>query len=252
MGKLRLLPELEPFINRPFSEKLVQTQGVIARNLRLMGKDCVSTFSGGKDSLLVTWMVTRHYPDIPVIFNNTGVEYPETLQYVKEMTAQLKLNLITTTPPGKTFWDCVDQWGFPQGKRTKNGKPGNRNCCYWLKDKPMDFILDCLGSDGYFTGVTAVENRTRMFNARDKGTCYRVKKGYQKVHPILYWTPEEVREYLAEIGLPLNPVYARGADRVGCSTCTAFIDWEKQLSAVNPKLYRLIKSRKEELEQVES
>jgi 3'-phosphoadenosine 5'-phosphosulfate sulfotransferase (PAPS reductase)/FAD synthetase len=43
---------------------------------------------------------------------------------------------------------------------------------------------------------------------------------------------------------PINPLYARGADRVGCSTCTAFIDWEKQLGLLNPKLYTLVKERR--------
>ena len=241
MRKLRLLPELEPLVNMPFPGKLAITGVIIQRNLRELGKDCVVTFSGGKDSQLVTWLVTKHNPDIPVVFNNTGVEYPETVDFVRSFARTWHLNLIEVSPD-ITFWECVRRWGFPVGKRPHNGQPSSRKCCYWLKDKPMSFILRCLGSKGYFTGVTAVENRTRMFVARDKGTCYQVD-GIRKVHPILYWTPEEVRSFLTDNGLDMNPVYARGADRVGCSTCTAFIDWEKQLSAVNPKLYRLVKSR---------
>jgi len=240
---IRLLPELEPLVNRPFSEKWLQTQSIIARNLMLMGKNCAATFSGGKDSLIEVRLITRLYPDIPVVFNNTGVEYPETVEFVHEVASMWNLNLVETKPE-ITFWDCVDKWGFPVGKRPKKGIPSSKKCCYHLKDKPMSFILKCLGSKGYFTGVTAVENRTRMFNARDKGTCYQVKN-VRKVHPILYWTPDDVWSFLDDNKLPVNPVYFRGAERVGCSTCTAFMDWKKQLSAVNPKLYKLVKLRKD-------
>ena len=245
---LRLLPELEPFVNMPFPDKYAITEVLIQRNLREMGKDCAVAFSGGKDSLVALRLVVQHYPNIPVVFNNTGVEYPETLRFVHETANAWNLNLIETKPE-MTFWECVDQWGFPVGKRPKKGQPSSKKCCYHLKDKPMAFILKCLGSKGYFTGVTAVENRTRMFNARDKGTCYQVK-GIRKVHPILYWTVDEVWAYLKENRINANLVYSKGADRVGCSTCTAFMDWEKQLSTVNPKLYRLIKSRKDALERV--
>jgi len=244
--KLRLLPELEPLVGMSFPDKRAVTEVIIQRNLREMGKNCAIAFSGGKDSLVVLFMVIQHCPDIPVVFNNTGVEYPETVRFVHETAQAWNLNLIETRPE-MTFWDCVNKWGFPVGKRPKRGQPSSKKCCYHLKDKPMSFILKCLGSEGYFTGVTAMENRTRMFNARDKGTCYQVN-GVRKVHPILYWTEDEVWSYLAENRIDANPVYYRGANRVGCSTCTAFMDWEKQMSIVNPKLYQLVKSRKDALE----
>jgi 3'-phosphoadenosine 5'-phosphosulfate sulfotransferase (PAPS reductase)/FAD synthetase len=232
----------------PFPDKLALTQVIIERNLREMGRDCAVAFSGGKDSTLVTWLVIQLYPDIPVVFNDTGVEYPETVRFVHTTAKAWNLNLIETRPE-RTFWQCVDKWGWPADKRAKvsEGKNTGKKCCYWLKEKPMKLALRSLKAKGYFTGVTAVENRTRMFVARDKGTCYQTD-GFRKVHPILYWTPAEVRGYLRECGLAMNPVYERGADRVGCSVCTAFLSWETQLSAVNPKLYALVKARKNALE----
>ncbi len=238
---IRLLPELKPFIEQSLESKVLFTQGIVAHNLLLMKDKCAVAFSGGKDSLLVLYFVWNLVPDIPVVFNNTGVEYPETVQFVHSLAERWHLNLIETKPE-RTFWDCVDLWGFPVGKRPKKGKPSSRKCCYWLKDKPMLLALRKLGCEGYFTGMTAVENRTRMFTARDKGTCY-VTEGFRKVHPILYWTPDDVWNYLKEKQIEANPVYQMGADRVGCSTCTAFLDWEKQLSTVNHHLYQLVKQK---------
>lgn len=235
MSRLVLIPEVANRVSVPLEDKVLATLGIISRNLaELRGRMCC-TLSGGKDSTLVTWFVTRIMPDIPVVFNDTGVEYPETVAFVHWLAARWSLNLVETKPE-MTFWECVDKFGFPARKRR------SRRCCYYLKDKPMTRAVEQLGAVGYFTGVTAVENRTRMFNARDKGTCYWVK-GVKKVHPILWWTPDEVIRFSENSGVPLNPIYARGADRIGCSTCTAFVDWEKQLSTVNPKLYRLVKNR---------
>lgn len=238
---IRLLDELKPLVEMPFVDKYAITQTIIERNLRDLGQSCAIAFSGGKDSLVVVWLVIQLRSNIPVVFNNTGVEYPETVRFVHETAQAWNLNLIEVKPE-ITFWDCVERWGFPVGKRPKNRQKSSRRCCYWLKDKPMSEFLKLTHITGYFDGVTAVENRTRMFNARDKGTCYDVK-GIHKVHPILYWTPDEVWAYLKENRINANPMYFKGADRVGCSTCTAFIDWETQMSTVNPKLYRLVKQR---------
>jgi 3'-phosphoadenosine 5'-phosphosulfate sulfotransferase (PAPS reductase)/FAD synthetase len=109
---IRLLPELEPLINRPFTEKWLESTGLVAHNLMELGKNCAVAFSGGKDSTIAVWLATRFYPDIPVVFNNTGVEYPETIQFVHKLANNWNLNLIETKPE-MTFWDCVDKWGFP-------------------------------------------------------------------------------------------------------------------------------------------
>ena len=45
--------------------------------------------------------------------------------------------------------------------------------------------------------------------------------------------------------IPNNPLYAKGIDRIGCMPCTAFVAWESQLQKFNPKLYRIIKLRKD-------
>lgn len=247
-GKMiRIIPQLKPFIDVPLAEKLPISKIVVERNLREMGKNCVATFSGGKDSLVELHLIIDKYPDIPVVFNNTGVEYPETIKYVRELTALWKLNLIETKPE-KTFWECAKIYGFPKTKSNRTDHKSSR-CCYWLKEKPMAIIMKSLKAKGYFTGVTAVENRNRQIRAITHGTCYKMKgTGEIKVHPILYWTAEDVWEYIKENNLPYNPMYdhpSKTVDRVGCSTCTAFKGWENQLSATNPKLYQLIKTRKD-------
>jgi len=238
---MNLIKELVPLINRPFNEKLLEAQGIIAHNMGRFRGQVVCTFSGGKDSLVETFLANAITPGVPVIFNNTGVEYPETVPYIKEIAERLNLNLIITKPI-KTFWDCVDEFGFASGK----GKGKRAHCCYYLKEKPMQEVIAQHGFKAMLTGITAVESRNRMFIARDYGMCYASKNwGIQRVHPILYWTEDEVRRYIADMDLPLNPIYAQGKDRCGCMPCTAYKKWEVQLRRANPKLYAYIKQHKD-------
>lgn len=237
-----LIREVAEQVNKPFSEKYLQTTGIIAHNLLLYGQDRMAVaFSGGKDSEVVLYLVRQLAPKILVVFNNTGVEYPETVRFVKRLEQEWSLNLLITHPE-KTFWQCVEQYGYPD--KSKRGK--GKRCCYWLKEKPMRLTIRKQKLLGVFTGLTAVESHTRMFNARDKGTCYYDGKNkIQKVHPILWWTEEEVWAYICQNNLPYNRTYDRGAKRIGCAPCTSFLDWESQLQKVNPKLYQLLKLRKD-------
>ena len=236
-----LIPEVKAMVERPFSIKWMESQKLIADNLmRYKGRVAVA-FSGGKDSELVLYMTLSLCPDIDVVYNRTGVEYPETRKFIRELQALWGFHLIETQPV-KSFWECADEYGLPQSSKRSRSRRGKRpKCCYWLKEKPMYLAIKEHKWAAYFTGTTAAESWTRMFVARDKGTCYEYKAWrVQKVHPILWWTEGEVWDYIDKMGIPANPIY-KHIPRVGCMTCTAFKDWESQLSSMNLKLYHFIK-----------
>lgn len=41
------------------------------------------SFSGGKDSTVLLDLVRKIYPDVPAVFADTGLEYPEIREFVK-------------------------------------------------------------------------------------------------------------------------------------------------------------------------
>lgn len=237
-----LIPAVAKKVNRPFAEKFNETMGMIARNI-MNHKTPAVAWSGGKDSTLVLWLCLKLKPDILAVFNNTGVEYPETVKFIHWLQDEWKVNLIETKPI-KTFWECVKLWGMPEPKAQSH--KSTSQCCNYCKDKPMHNAIKEYFIDAAFNGERAVENRNRMFTAAQRGMCFPLKgEGIQRVKPILWWTEDEVRQYHADMNIPLNPMYSRGCDRIGCMPCTAFKSWEKQLVRTNPKLYRLLKLRKD-------
>ncbi len=229
-------------LNRPMTVKMLETQGVIARNLLKYGKKTVVSCSFGKDSLVVLYFAVQLKPDVAVLFNNTGVEYPQTTRFAKELAEAWNLNL-TVVPPIKKFWDITEEYGFALGDKLSNNAAGKR-CCYYLKERAMQLAIRENGWKCVMTGITAAENDQRRIGAATRGMCY-VHKGWkvQKVHPILWWTPEEVLWFIDKMGLPNNALYAEGSKRVGCMTCTAYRNWEMEMKRVTPKLYRLMADR---------
>lgn len=64
------------------------------------------SFSGGKDSTVLLHIVRRLFPDVPAVFSNTGLEYPELQKFVKSFD-----NVITIYPRMK-FMDVISQYGY--------------------------------------------------------------------------------------------------------------------------------------------
>lgn len=202
-------------------------------------------FSGGKDSLVALYLVLQQKPDVDVVFNNTGVEYPETRKFIIWLADQLNLRL-TITKPVKSFWECISQFGWPNESKGGTSKKSKAHCCYYLKERPMQLSIREHRWLGLITGMLAIESRHRMLTAKGKGPCFHYKQwNICKIHPILWWTEEEVWQFIREQGLPYNPLYDQGMPRVGCMPCTAFSGWEAQMSKMKPELYKLVKLKKD-------
>ena len=51
------------------------------------------SFSGGKDSTVVVDLARRVDPDVPVVWFDSGMEFPETRDYVETLARRWDLNL---------------------------------------------------------------------------------------------------------------------------------------------------------------
>lgn len=100
--------ELKSLQSLPLDVKIRKTQQRIREWVEYYGEDGVYvSFSGGKDSTVLLDIVRKMYPGIEAVFVNTGLEYPEIVDYVK------KHENVTILRPKKNFKQVLTEYGYP-------------------------------------------------------------------------------------------------------------------------------------------
>ena len=65
------------------------------------------SFSGGKDSTVLLHIARQIYPDIPAVFSNTGLEYPEIRRFAKAH------DNVETVQPKLAYNEVISAYGYP-------------------------------------------------------------------------------------------------------------------------------------------
>lgn len=184
-------------------EQRVEKIGEFYPANRLAISSSFGTFSAG-----LLHLVTRIYPDIPVLFLDTGFHFEETLQFRDEVTALLGLNLISFKPAvskDQLFSELGDQPFITNPDR----------CCKINKVDPMDLFLNDydLWISGIRNGQTSNRTNLSILTVNNRNQT--------KFHPILDWTTKQVWDYLWEHKLPVHPLFKQGFTSIGCEPCTS-------------------------------
>lgn len=90
----------------PLDAKILLTQQRIREWYNHFNGDVCVSFSGGKDSTVLAHIVHKMYPDVPLVFANTGLEYPEIQAFAKKMGAEF-------VRPKMRFDEVITKYGYP-------------------------------------------------------------------------------------------------------------------------------------------
>jgi len=222
--------------------QVFEPKELIKKAIDEFGDSLAVACSFGACSVAVLHMARDLNPQIKVVFQNTGVQYPETYAYRDLLVKEWDLNFMESKPI-KSFWQCLDEYGFPLESRSAKGSPGKPKCCVWLKEKPFREVKKEFGIEAILMGLRASESRARMFGIGQFGQYYLNKKFGKiwKFHPIAFWNRKQVFSYFSRVQIPLNPAYEKhGLERLGCMPCTNYKGWQKVMARANPKLYHYI------------
>lgn len=99
--------ELKQKQSLPLKAKIILAKQRIEQfYAKMNGNVCVS-FSGGKDSTVLLHLVRSIYPSVKAVFVNTGLEWPEVVQFVRE------IENCEVIRPTMTFKEVLDTYGYP-------------------------------------------------------------------------------------------------------------------------------------------
>jgi phosphoadenosine phosphosulfate reductase len=210
--------------------RVKQARKIIRMADEIFSGNLAVAFSGGKDSLVVLHLVLDENPNVPVIYNNTTVEFPETLQYVRKLHKEWGFDM-QVTRCRVPFLKAVLERGWATHE--------NRWCCKPYKDFPAQEFLLANNIAAEVTGTT----RTESIYRRSLTAFKLPKKPPQmiRVNPIYDWNSWEVWRYIRENDLPYNPLYDKGYKRIGC-WCCPINGWThyRRLHKTHPKLYAFL------------
>jgi phosphoadenosine phosphosulfate reductase len=239
------------------SKKVPSMDDVVAANvshIRNLGRNAMNTikgianqkeykslpvnvsFSGGKDSLVVLDLTVSALKnqadrDICAFFLNTGIEFPETVEFAHNYCRDNGIELVEKRA-ASDFWDNVDAFGPPA--------KDFRWCCKICKLAPAnEAIEECLKKAPTcitIDGKRRYESFSRARISTSENNPF--VPGQLNIFPIKDWKAIEVWLYIYWRKLDYNPLYDLGFERVGCYLCPAALSAEYQrLKDLHPELH---------------
>lgn len=165
----------------------------------------VSSF--GAESVVLLHMVAVIDRSTPVLFLETGMLFPETLEYQQDLAEKLGLTNVQLISPDRSELLTQDSEGL-----LHLAEPDA--CCALRKTRPLNRAL--YQFDTWITGRKRFQGGRRsdmaLFEADDTGRI--------KVNPLAHWTPDDVLDYRINNRLPAHPLVEKGFSSIGCAPCT--------------------------------
>ena len=238
--------------------KIIQTKFLIQQAIREFGLDKVYiSYSGGKDSTVLSHIAKSIYPNILHIFANTTNEYPETLEHIRWEREENNTNIITVIPKDShgeiwTFKKVVERYGYPMfSKRVSNAirtyqhaltsvtkqhsldyidrnfkkysqykeLPISDKCCDKLKKEPLKRKAKELGLKCAILGILSSESYQREKDWLEYGCNVFHERKDNQSRPLSFWTNDDILEYIKRYSVRIPKLYDMGYTRNGCMFC---------------------------------
>lgn len=182
----------------------IETQAIDFIRAASKQHEYVVSYSGGKDSEIVLHLFRKAGVKFSLIYRSTTIDPPHTIAYVLSKGA-------TILRPKRSFFQLIQKKGLPSFAR--------RFCCSELKE---GYIAPYLA-----LGIRRDESLKRSERYEEPEACriYTKKKNTSQLLPILFWSENDVHDYIIADEIQCHPIYYDeygrfcSNRRLGCLGC---------------------------------
>lgn len=293
---MRDIRELQYMQSLPLDRKIEMTAERIDEWYNHYDGNVAISFSGGKDSTVLLDIARNHWrghKDIKAVYVDTGLEYPEIRWFVKSF------DNVDIIRPKMRFYEVINKYGYPvisktvaHNVRCARNEPDGKivencfckekrgpyamakwnglrfvkfniddRCCDIMKKSPAHEYAKSNGIC-FMTAEMACESKLRTDKWLQHG-CNGFDMHYPKSTPMIFWTEQDVLQYIFKNNLPIAKPYGKvvelecqmtfdgeqckyettGCKRTGCIFCAYGVHLEKgktrfqMLKETHPKQY---------------
>ena len=216
----------------PLKYKIIMTKQRIKAWYDYWDGNVYVSISGGKDSQVLAHIVKEMYPDVPLVFVNTGLEFDSVRLKGMELADEV-------LRPSMDFVSVITKYGYPiiskeisqkvyeykpggYGEKYFNGEKGqydmskykyllnapfriSHKCCDVMKKKPAK-QYEKQNSLKPIIGTMAEESRARKTKWIQHG-CNAFEEKRPTSQPLSFWTEQDILHYIKINDLKIAEIY---------------------------------------------
>ncbi len=159
-------------------------------------------------------LAKRRHENFRVFTVDTGRLHPETLDMIKRVEERYGIKIERFTPDADKVADMVKRFGE---YLFFTDKAKQEYCCKVRKVEPNLRALASL--DLWITGIRRDQSGFR----KDAKKAEIVKEGSReilKLAPLVDWDQDRIKAFIADNELPVNELFKKGYDSIGCVICS--------------------------------
>ncbi len=201
-------------------EFIVKTKGLGAEDIikfaaQEFGGRITFASSLGEEDQVLTDMIAKVAPNIGVFTLDTGRLFQETYELLAKTQKRYPLTFKIYYPETQAVEKMVQEKGINLFYESVENR---KLCCGIRKVEPLKRALQ--DKDAWISGLRRAQAVTRATLETFEWDEANQKI---KVNPLAYWSLDQVREYIQNNKIDVNPLHAKGFISIGCSSCTRAI-----------------------------
>ena len=187
---------------------------------------------------VVCHMLSTLKLDVPVLFVDTGVNFPETIETRDRVASEYGLRVVSLLPE-LTMAEQTEKYGVLYLTHE-----GQEQCCQMRKSDPLT------KAKGQYDGMIGSLRRAEG-GRRDSCPILAIDLNMNlvRINPLANMNNETLKTYIAEHNVITNPLHAQGFPTISCNRCTTPVlpheqkragrwrhlgSWAPQYCGINP------------------